>query len=75
VPLFSERAHKENTLGVTASGLFMNHELHVGDYLSAFVVVKADDVLRRLVEQPGNSAGITRTSSGSCKPLRFSTCV
>jgi hypothetical protein len=32
-------------------------------------VVKVDDVLRHLVEQLGNSVGITRTSSGSCKLL------
>ncbi len=47
-----ERAHKASALGVTASTLFMNDDPDVGADLAPFALVKADDVLRRLVEQP-----------------------
>ena len=47
-----ERAHKATPLSVTASTLFMNDAPDVGSDLPTFAVVKADDVLRRLVEQP-----------------------
>jgi chromosome partitioning protein len=47
-----ERMHKASALGITASSLFMNDAPDVSGDLPAFSVVKADDVLLRLVEQP-----------------------
>ena len=47
-----ERAHRASALPMTASALFMNGALSVDRSDCRFAVVKADDVLRRVVEQP-----------------------
>ncbi len=47
-----ERAQKATALSVTASTLFMNMSPDIEREVPAFSLVKADEVLRRLVEQP-----------------------
>lgn len=47
-----ERAHKATALAITASTIFMHDALEIGQDVAPFAVVKADEVLRRLVEQP-----------------------
>jgi chromosome partitioning protein len=47
-----ERAHKAVALDVTSSTLLMNEAPQIDMKIPSFAIVKADDVLRRLVEQP-----------------------
>lgn len=47
-----ERAHRATALPMMASALFMNEALRVDTWPGSFAIVKADDVLRRIVEQP-----------------------
>jgi chromosome partitioning protein len=47
-----ERAQKATAMGITASTIFMNDDVQIATDLLPFSVVKADEVLRRLVEQP-----------------------
>lgn len=47
-----ERAHKATALHVTASTLFMKVVSDIAPALPAFSLIKADEILQRLVEQP-----------------------